>query len=183
MSRPAPFMLDTGTAGCDHGSQTVLPKRYVSRQLMVPAGDHRLLAERRPGPALLRDRAADRPRRCRDRRSAATVVPRLRRPIPGQPTGEELQRRSLSTARFAIVIDRERVSAQSSSRRCLSRPTAAARRHLPQVARGRLDRPDAFASRSKPRCPAVSRSRSCLPSGAVGSATARVGRGFGRSAS
>ncbi len=87
-----------------HGSQTALPKRYVSRQRLCLRGTtdywvndilgQPFFAVERPiDHGLLEVLKSD-------------IVPRLLRDVPGQPTAEELEA-DRYRARFVIVFDRE----------------------------------------------------------------------------
>jgi hypothetical protein len=87
-----------------HGSQTALPKRYVSRQRLCLRGTtdywvndvlgQPFFAVQRPiDHGLLEALRSD-------------IVPRLLKEVPGQPTAEELEA-DRSRARFVILFDRE----------------------------------------------------------------------------
>jgi hypothetical protein len=86
-----------------HGSQTALPKRYVSRQRLC-LGDHRLLVNDVLGrPSFAVERPIDHGMLEALR---SDIVPRLLKDVPGQPTEEELKA-DRYRARFVILFDRE----------------------------------------------------------------------------
>jgi len=105
---------------------------------------------------------------------AHDIVPRLLKEVPGQPTAEELEA-DRSRARFVILFDREGYSPEFFKAMWQTHRIACITYHkYPRT----IGRPPS-SRRSKPRCRAVSRSRCNLPSGGVGSGTARTGCGAG----
>jgi len=87
-----------------HGSQTALPKRYVSRQRLCLRGTTGYWVNDVLGqPYFAVDRPIDHGLLEALR---SDIVPRLLADVPGQPTAEELQA-DRYRARFVIVFDRE----------------------------------------------------------------------------
>jgi hypothetical protein len=92
-----------------HGSQTALPKRYVSRQRLCLRGTtdywlNDILGQ----PFFAVDRPIDHGLL---EALKSDIVPRLLKDVPGQPTAEELQADPYR-ARFVILFDREGYSPQ-----------------------------------------------------------------------
>jgi transposase len=92
-----------------HGSQTALPKRYVSRQrLCLRATTDYWVNDILGQPFFAVDRPIDHGLL---EALKSDIVPRLLKDVPGQPTAEELQADPYR-ARFVILFDREGYSPQ-----------------------------------------------------------------------
>ena len=133
-----------------HGSQTSLPKRYVSRQRLClrgttdywvndALGQPFFVVERPIDHGLLEALRSD-------------IVPRLLKDVPGQPTVEE-SKADRYRARFVILFDREGYSPEFFKEMWQNPPHRL--HHLPQVSQERLasrrvrgDRNDAAGRRA-----------------------------------
>ena len=159
-----------------HGSQTALPKRYVSRQRLClrgttdywvndALGQPFFAVERPIDHGLLEALRSD-------------IVPRLLKDVPGQPTVEKLKA-DRYRARFVILFDREGYSPEFFKEMWQTHRIACIAYHKYP----KNDWPAAEFAEIETTLPGGSESRCNWLSGERGSATRRAVSGYGRSAS